>query len=407
MRALKLARSKRAVPVSCGFNLLLPLRNIASVKHLLVLLALAAGCTEAPTDDDELALPSDGKADSYWSQVKMLGNLDYDTTVDVNYTRTPEYRAFTMAGAFDDVVDISVGSGTGHPVLAIYDANKTLLDSNHARRGSASLDAHISVSLAAGGTLYVVLYDLDRHAAHFDITATHASVCHPAICTSDQCGIVPDGCGANESCGDCLPTTTAPICTSYGKDCGRIYPPDSSVGIECGGCTNGTTCGGAGIADVCGVTPGHDWLTDLPHSDTGNWSGRATFTVLGITHSGGSGFDNTSSAITCTVSGIPGHGLPLVYCKGPRDGGWGSLRSDGTFVHDSRGVPGSDLDLVFAGTIEPHGRIRLTEYSESYYSPSIAHEWAFPCLLHTDPVRCTTTSSWTTSAVATLQRWSP
>jgi hypothetical protein len=190
-------------------------------------------------------------------------------------------------------------------------------------------------------------------------------------------------------------------------NCGRIYPPDTNIGIECGGCSGGTTCGGAGVANVCGVTPGQAWLADLPKIASGIWSGRATFTVVGIKNLGVHGFSHTTEQITCSVSGIPGHGMPSIYCRGPRYGGWGSLRSDGSFEHDIRDVAGSDDDLVYAGMIEPNGRIRLTEFSESYYSPSIAHEWAFPCLLYTGPIQCTTASSWTTSRVATLQPTQP
>jgi hypothetical protein len=52
---------------------------------LLCVLA-ARGSAATPPDDGELVFPSgDGKADNYWSQVQMFGNLDYVRTVGVNY----------------------------------------------------------------------------------------------------------------------------------------------------------------------------------------------------------------------------------------------------------------------------------------------------------------------------------
>src|SRR5262249_48296640 len=79
-----------------------------------------------------------------------------------------------------------------------------------------------------------------------------------------NCGTIPDGCGGTlpcgvctapnvcvaNVCGVCTPTT----CAALGATCGTV--PDGCGGtLTCGVCTAPATCGGAGVANVCGVAP--------------------------------------------------------------------------------------------------------------------------------------------------------
>ncbi len=95
--------------------------------------------------------------------------------------------------------------------------------------------------------------------------------CVPKNCADLQknCGLVDDGCGGKVSCGTCtvgnqtcggggvanvcgtgacMPKT----CTELGKDCGAV-PDGCGNTLQCGSCSGFASCGGAGTANVCGA----------------------------------------------------------------------------------------------------------------------------------------------------------
>src|SRR5262249_3304046 len=113
-----------------------------------------------------------------------------------------------------------------------------------------------------------------------------------------NCGTIPDGCGGTlpcgvctapnvcvaNVCGVCTPTT----CAALGKNCGTV--PDGCGGtLTCGVCTAPATCGGAGVANVCGVAPA---AAPLTLTATGRAGGNVLSTPAGLsvpvgaTHSG-------------------------------------------------------------------------------------------------------------------------
>jgi hypothetical protein len=76
----------------------------------------------------------------------------------------------------------------------------------------------------------------------------------------------------------CTPVT----CQSQGKTCGLIDDRCGDV-VECGTCTLPETCGGGGVANVCGVAPVSDSYatafpaTENPISEGGAWvAGKAS-----------------------------------------------------------------------------------------------------------------------------------
>ena len=100
--------------------------------------------------------------------------------------------------------------------------------------------------------------------------------CTPTTCAArgKNCGTIPDGCGGTLTCGICTaPNTcggagvanvcgvcTPTTCAALGKNCGTV--PDGCGGtLTCGVCTAPNTCGGAGVANVCGVAPPTALLT--------------------------------------------------------------------------------------------------------------------------------------------------
>lgn len=104
-----------------------------------------------------------------------------------------------------------------------------------------------------------------------ELCARSATQCGD-LTQTDQCGTVrvvscgtcepPETCGAGGEpgvcgVGPCEPESDAELCLSLGKDCDTITATDrcgQSRTPHCGTCPDGTTCGGAGIDNVCGTS---------------------------------------------------------------------------------------------------------------------------------------------------------
>ncbi len=100
-----------------------------------------------------------------------------------------------------------------------------------------------------------------------------ATACTPTTCQAagKNCGSMPDGCGQVLQCGaSCTGTQscggggvanvcgegtcTKKTCAAAGKTCGTISDGCSDV-LSCGTCTAPQSCGGGGVANVCGLGP--------------------------------------------------------------------------------------------------------------------------------------------------------
>src|SRR5207302_1736896 len=90
--------------------------------------------------------------------------------------------------------------------------------------------------------------------------------CTPTTCTAQgkNCGSIADGCGGMLSCGSCTSPQscggggvanvcgcTPTTCAAQGKNCGSIGDGCGGT-LNCGSCTSPATCGGGGTANVCG-----------------------------------------------------------------------------------------------------------------------------------------------------------
>jgi hypothetical protein len=101
-----------------------------------------------------------------------------------------------------------------------------------------------------------------------------------ALPTSFGTGISQPGLAYSEyatlTASACTPTT----CAAEGKNCGTIS--DGCGGqLSCGTCTAPATCGGGGVANVCGGSGGHSYttnfpLTENPISEGGRWMNGGT-----------------------------------------------------------------------------------------------------------------------------------
>src|SRR5439155_22324153 len=96
--------------------------------------------------------------------------------------------------------------------------------------------------------------------------------CTPTTCAAQgkNCGTIPNGCRGTLTCGACTapqtcggggianvcglgtppPACTPTTCAAQGKNCGTI--PDGCGGtLTCGACTAPQTCGSGGIPNLC------------------------------------------------------------------------------------------------------------------------------------------------------------
>jgi len=99
-------------------------------------------------------------------------------------------------------------------------------------------------------------------------------VCTPKTCVEMgyNCGPVADGCGGLVDCGKCTSGTcggggkpnvcgssTSPCikktCTDWGANCGPVSDGCGGLTASCGTCSGLNTCGGGGVASVCGGAP--------------------------------------------------------------------------------------------------------------------------------------------------------
>ncbi|MGC4119495.1 MAG: hypothetical protein QM765_33985 [Myxococcales bacterium] len=109
----------------------------------------------------------------------------------------------------------------------------------------------------------ISLASLSACDAGLHVVAVDPPPCVKATCASLQvtCGTPSDGCGGTLSCGTCpAPTcdqTDTDFCARAGKDCGELTGTDT-CGLQrtavCGVCVAPQTCGGAGTANVCGLS---------------------------------------------------------------------------------------------------------------------------------------------------------
>lgn len=112
--------------------------------------------------------------------------------------------------------------------------------------------------------------DCGRCANPADGCTDGACACVPKTCAEQgvACGRITDGCGNELTCGTCddpaLPYCTAGTCTAaecHPQDCAQLGKNCNAVSdgcgdlVACGGCTAPQSCGGGGVANVCGCTP--------------------------------------------------------------------------------------------------------------------------------------------------------
>lgn len=88
--------------------------------------------------------------------------------------------------------------------------------------------------------------------SRFDRCAVRRSLLCGTCLAPETCG----GGGVAGTCGSCTPETDAELCTAASATCGSISVTDrcgTARSVGCGTCVSPETCGGAGVANTCGI----------------------------------------------------------------------------------------------------------------------------------------------------------
>jgi hypothetical protein len=166
-----------------------------------------------------------------------------------------------------EVYRTSLPSGTiGYDTLAIYSSDETTY-----------FTATIANSVLVAGNNVVAVEVHQASVSSSDLSFNFAllaksvtTTCTPTTCSAQgkTCGSISDGCGGALNCGSCTsPQTcggggvanvcgetsscTPTTCAAQGKNCGNLSDGCGGT-LNCGGCPSPQTCGGGGVANVCG-----------------------------------------------------------------------------------------------------------------------------------------------------------
>ena len=143
---------------------------------------------------------------------------------------------------------------------AAFTAGPTTLTVNAEGSVAAGVWPHMVVSVGGVPIGSASVQSPTWTAYPFTFTATAGTQEIQVAFDNDYCSTTEDrnlyvesvvvGCGTGGTAGACVPTT----CAATGKTCGST--PDGCGGtLQCGSCALPQTCGGAGVANVCGAPP--------------------------------------------------------------------------------------------------------------------------------------------------------
>jgi hypothetical protein len=145
----------------------------ARVRLTLLLAALlpVIACS-APTEasDDESTTSVDQELRAL-SPKEIVGDLLPGATVSVDYTETPLYRAYRLSAKAGETVDVwarTTTPGTNAVAWLLGSSFGTLARNDDA--SSSTKDAHLVHRVAAAGTYYVVVREVNLEEAHFVVT---------------------------------------------------------------------------------------------------------------------------------------------------------------------------------------------------------------------------------------------
>jgi hypothetical protein len=211
------------------------------------------------------------------------GGPDAGVTYDSNGVAAQEVRVTTSGSTATGTYTVLTNRAVTFRelVLAVRDAanaNQDFIWNGDVTVTGTQTFSGSRSGLGDGTYTAVVAYTLDG-SRWFDvgpkINFLVGSACVPTTCAAQgkDCDTISDGCGGTLSCGSCtapqscggggvanvcgtdacVPTT----CATQGKDCDTISDGCGGT-LSCGSCAAPETCGGGGVANVCGETSPSD-----------------------------------------------------------------------------------------------------------------------------------------------------
>ena len=168
----------------------------------------------------------------------------------------------------------------------------------------ASVPASVTVPTGAlSATFTITTPVVVGLTAQSDIIATFGGVSRAATLTVTPSPVA------------CTPTT----CAVQGKNCGTISDGCGGT-LVCGSCTAPQTCGGAGVANVCGLSPAPAPTAVLTVTATGRAGESISSTPVGLrvnVGTSGSASFTTGTSVTLTAS----NGRDVIWSGGCSSGG--------------------------------------------------------------------------------------
>jgi hypothetical protein len=250
-----------------------------------VALLFTVGCTaqdDATVDDFSDLAGLDTKSDLFSKKMKIAGAITNDTSVDVDYTKTPLYRALTFNGLNGMKIDVTITAWDGNIATAwLLDSSfKTVYRGTVVDTGGDFLSNEMETTLAADGTYYIVFREQSKHDTTFTVWIDAKGGTDYYACKVDSdCVATP----RNECCGtgwneavnkkevaayhaSFMCPDAHPICPLYIIDDTRVPECQANkctmvaiTDIQCGGfvanihsCPKGYSCGGAKNPDLPG-----------------------------------------------------------------------------------------------------------------------------------------------------------
>lgn len=136
----------------------------------LPVLALGAGCAVDDASEDAQVAESESELSAL--RMQQLGTIASGTPRTASYTSSPLYRAYTFSAKKGDKVDVWVRSSSGDAVAYILRATYSTVVRNDDASG-ATRDAHLSTTLKADGTYYIVFKEAKGKSADFTVSFTN------------------------------------------------------------------------------------------------------------------------------------------------------------------------------------------------------------------------------------------
>jgi peptidoglycan/xylan/chitin deacetylase (PgdA/CDA1 family) len=241
---------------------------------------------------------SDTTPDNQGGQYRTAEGVDVQVTTDtgggfnIGFVQAGEYVTYTVnvTAAGNYKLELRTATTAAGKTVDVF-MGSTLIANDLAvtNTGNYQTFATISVpsvNLTAGSKVLKVLFNqasMNLNWIKFTALATCTSETNAAFCTrlakncgtvsaNDNCGVARSvdcgSCAAPETCGAvspnvcgtaCVPESDADFCTRVGKNCGTVNGTDNCGGARaaaCGSCSAPETCGGAGVANVCGTCVG-------------------------------------------------------------------------------------------------------------------------------------------------------